>query len=77
MLSFEIIDLNSFWNIWYWMLTVVAWSMNAHFTMGVWAALGKNIAMRWLWSIQRAYAISLTLVASIWPPSQALFWQAC
>jgi hypothetical protein len=34
-LSFEIIDLNSFWNIWYWMLTVVAWSMNAHFTMGV------------------------------------------
>jgi len=34
-LSFELIDLNSFWNIWYWIITVVAWSMTAHFTMGV------------------------------------------
>lgn len=35
MLNFEVIDLNSFWSIWYWILTVVAWSMTAHFTMGI------------------------------------------
>lgn len=35
MLSFELIDLNSFWSVWYWIVTVVAWSMTAHFTMGV------------------------------------------
>ena len=35
MLSFEIIDLKSFWSLWYWILTVIAWSMNSHFTMGV------------------------------------------
>lgn len=35
MLTLELIDLNSFWNIWYWILTVVAWSMTAHFTMGI------------------------------------------
>ncbi|MGR3723647.1 component of SufBCD complex [Abyssibius alkaniclasticus] len=33
--NFEILDLNSFWSLWYWILTVVAWSMNSHFTMGV------------------------------------------
>ncbi|MEX0970549.1 MAG: component of SufBCD complex [Paracoccaceae bacterium] len=35
MFSLEILDLNSFWSLWYWILTVVAWSMNSHFTMGV------------------------------------------
>jgi len=32
---FRYIDLNSFWNLWYWILTVIIWSMTAHWTIGV------------------------------------------
>ena len=35
MFSYEIIDLTSFWNIWYWIVVVIAWSMTAHWTLGV------------------------------------------
>ncbi|MCF6304515.1 MAG: component of SufBCD complex [Rhodobacteraceae bacterium] len=35
MLSYELIELTSFWSIWYWIVVVVAWSMTAHWTMGV------------------------------------------
>ena len=32
---FDFLDLSSFWSIWYWILTVVAWSMSSHWTIGV------------------------------------------
>ena len=35
MLGFSLIETTSFWNIWYWIITVVAWSMTAHWTLGV------------------------------------------
>lgn len=35
MFPFSLIELTSFMNIWYWIVTVVAWSMTAHWTMGV------------------------------------------
>ena len=35
MLNFSLIETTSYWNIWYWIMTVVAWSMNAHWTLGV------------------------------------------
>ncbi len=31
----ELIETTSYWNIWYWIVTVVAWSMNSHWTLGV------------------------------------------
>ncbi|HSF92025.1 MAG TPA: component of SufBCD complex [Paracoccaceae bacterium] len=31
----SILDTNSFWNIWYWIFTIVAWSLAAHWTIGV------------------------------------------
>lgn len=33
--AFSYIDMSSFWSLWYWALTVVAWSMTAHWTIGV------------------------------------------
>ncbi|MCF6272845.1 MAG: component of SufBCD complex [Rhodobacteraceae bacterium] len=35
MFWFDLIETTSFFNIWYWIITVVAWSMTAHWTMGV------------------------------------------
>lgn len=32
---FDLIELKSFWNLWYWALVVVTWSMTAHWTLGV------------------------------------------
>ncbi len=32
---FEFLDLKSFWSIWYWLLTIVTWSMTSHWTLGV------------------------------------------
>lgn len=34
-MSFELIEMTSFWSVWYWVVTVVAWSMTAHWTLGV------------------------------------------
>jgi len=34
-LSYELIEFTSFWSIWYWIVVVIAWSMTAHWTMGV------------------------------------------
>ncbi|MEM8868863.1 MAG: hypothetical protein AAGE38_00565 [Pseudomonadota bacterium] len=31
----ELMNFNSFWTIWFWLLHVVAWSMASHFTLGV------------------------------------------
>ncbi len=33
--GFDLIETTSFLSIWYWIITVVAWSMTAHWTMGV------------------------------------------
>ncbi len=35
MLNYDLIDMTSFWSIWYWVLVVVSWSMTAHWTLGV------------------------------------------
>lgn len=35
MSPFDFIDMTSFWSLWYWILTIVAWSMIAHWTLGV------------------------------------------
>ncbi len=35
MFPFSMIETTSFMNVWYWIITVVAWSMTAHWTMGV------------------------------------------
>ena len=35
MSPFDFIDMTSFWSLWYWVLTIVAWSMVAHWTLGV------------------------------------------
>lgn len=35
MAGFSLIETTSFFNIWYWIITVVAWSMTAHWTIGV------------------------------------------
>ena len=35
MFPFSLIETTSFMNVWYWIMTVVAWSMTAHWTMGV------------------------------------------
>ncbi len=35
MLGFSLIETTSFLSIWYWIITAVAWSMTAHWTMGV------------------------------------------
>ena len=35
MSGFSLIETTSFMNIWYWMMMVVAWSMTAHWTLGV------------------------------------------
>lgn len=35
MLGYDLIETTSFWNVWYWIITVVAWSMTAHWTLGV------------------------------------------
>ncbi len=35
MSGFSLIETTSFMNIWYWIITVVAWSMTAHWTLGV------------------------------------------
>ncbi len=32
---FDFLDLKSFWSIWYWLMTVVAWSLTSHWTLGV------------------------------------------
>ncbi len=34
-LNFSLIEMTSFWSIWYWVITVVAWSMTSHWTLGV------------------------------------------
>jgi len=33
--GFYLIETTSYWNVWYWIVTVVAWSMTAHWTLGV------------------------------------------
>lgn len=35
MSGFSLIETTSFLNVWYWIITVVAWSMTAHWTLGV------------------------------------------
>jgi len=35
MAGFSLIETTSFFNVWYWIVTVVAWSMTAHWTLGV------------------------------------------
>ena len=35
MLNYDLIELTSFWSIWYWVVVVIAWSMTAHWTLGV------------------------------------------
>jgi len=35
MAGFSLIETTSFFNVWYWIITAVAWSMTAHWTMGV------------------------------------------
>lgn len=35
MTPFSLIETTSFLNVWYWIITVVAWSMTAHWTLGV------------------------------------------
>ncbi len=35
MAGFSLIETTSFWNVWYWIVTIVAWSMTAHWTLGV------------------------------------------
>ncbi len=35
MSPFSLIETTSFLNVWYWIITVVAWSMTAHWTLGV------------------------------------------
>ncbi len=35
MAGFSLIETTSFLNVWYWIVTVVAWSMTAHWTLGV------------------------------------------
>lgn len=35
MFGVSLLETTSFLNIWYWIITVVAWSMTAHWTMGV------------------------------------------
>jgi len=35
MADFSLIETTSFLNVWYWIVTVVAWSMTAHWTLGV------------------------------------------
>ncbi|MBL4805771.1 MAG: component of SufBCD complex [Rhodobacteraceae bacterium] len=34
-MNYDLIELTSFWSIWYWIVMVVAWSMTAHWTLGV------------------------------------------
>lgn len=33
--ALEFIDLKSFWSVWYWIFSVVTWSMLSHWTLGV------------------------------------------
>ena len=33
--ALEVMDFNSFWNIWFWGTVVVAWSLTSHFILGV------------------------------------------
>ena len=35
MSGFSLIETTSFFNLWYWMMMIVAWSMTAHWTLGV------------------------------------------
>mgnify|MGYP001101556730 CR=1 FL=1 len=35
MLGYDLIETTSYWNVWYWIVNAVAWSMTAHWTMGV------------------------------------------
>jgi hypothetical protein len=35
MIGYSLLETTSFLNIWYWIVTVIAWSMTAHWTMGV------------------------------------------
>ncbi|MEE9454012.1 MAG: hypothetical protein V3V13_06485 [Paracoccaceae bacterium] len=35
MTPIDFFDTTSFWSIWYWILTIIAWSMTAHWTLGV------------------------------------------
>jgi len=32
---FQFLDFSSFWSLWYWILTVVTWSMTSHWTIGI------------------------------------------
>lgn len=33
--SFNLIEFDSFWNIWFWVMVVVSWSVTCHWTIGV------------------------------------------
>lgn len=35
MTAFNLIEFDSFWNIWFWLVVVVSWSMACHWTIGV------------------------------------------
>ena len=35
LLNYDMIDMTSFWSIWFWIVLVIAWSMTAHWTLGV------------------------------------------
>lgn len=35
MASLTHVEFDSFWNIWFWLIVVISWSMSTHWTMGV------------------------------------------